>query len=122
MLSLEKGHFMIVPESLVGSTRSGTKIVAYLTKDRPHISEKTKHFSEADHFDAVCVFQCLVLRAFRQHGELSQEFDEMRTMEAFHMEQISDEYFAMEKQSLGLITSFHIRNYGESRLYHSLLK
>jgi hypothetical protein len=113
---------MIITESLVGFTRSGTKIFAYLTKDRPHLSKKTKHFSEADHFDAVCVFQCLVLRAFRQYGERSQEFDEMRTMEAFHMERISDESFALEKQSLGLITSVHIRNYGESRLHHPLLK
>ena len=56
-----------------------------------------------DHFDAACVFECLALRAFRQHGEVSPEFEEMRTMEGCHRKRMNDECFAKEKASVFMI-------------------
>ena len=111
---------MIVPNSLVGYTRSRKGIFAYTTKDLSYITEKTKQFSEADDFDAACVFECLAVKAYRQHGQDSSQLDAMSTMEACHRKRISDEFFAHEKQSLGLVTAFHVRNYGESRLHYLL--
>jgi hypothetical protein len=111
---------MIVVKRLAGYTRSRKWIYAYATKDQSYIETKTSKFNDSDHFDAVCAFECLILRAFRQHGESSPEFDDFSNMEAFHRNRLSGVFIEQEKKSLGLITSLHTRSYGENRLHHSL--
>ena len=113
---------MIVVERLVGYTRTRKWICSYTTKDPSYLEAKTKKYTDPDHFDAVCAFECLALKVFRQHGESSAEFEEMSTMEGFHRSRVSKEFFAQEKQSLGLITVFQIKNHGESRLLLVLQK
>ena len=109
---------MIIPERLLGFTRSGKPICAYMTKDLTYLLDKTKDFTSRDRFDAYCLFQFLALQAKRQCGEYSEELDGMIFIGACHMSRISVEFFEQEKKSLGLVTSIDIRNYGESLVHH----
>jgi len=91
-----------------------------MTADLNYIAAKTENFSEPDHFDAAAAFQFLTVRAFRQHGELSQQCHGMRFMEGYHSSRVSTDLMDQEKRSLRITTSIDISNYGESRLYHPL--
>ena len=113
---------MIITARYFGDTRSGRGIYAYGTKNLAYIRAQTKDLTARDHFDAVCLFQFLMVRALRQDGEDSAEFEIMFFMSYYHQSQISQEVIATQKALLSLVTSIDVSKFGESLVKHFLLK
>ena len=111
---------MIILNRHWGDTRSQKEVCSYDTDDMQFIEAQTKEYKIPDRFDAVCIFEFRALQSLRQYGEDSVEFERMHMMQQFHRSQMSDEQFANEMESLGLVTSIDIRNHGESLIKHFL--
>ena len=105
---------MIVPSRHLARSRTKKNICSYTTKDLEYIKTQTADFARADDFDAYCVFEYRVICAIREYGMFSEEARLMESMAVFHFNRINAELFAAEKESLSLVTSIDMRNYGES--------
>ena len=113
---------MIIPSRQLGNTRSGKNICFYETKEIEYIRGQTNIFDEHDHFDSFCLFQFLIIRAVRQYGEFSEEAEKMEFMSEFHRKSMNAEFVSKEKNSLAIVTSIDICNYGKSRVKHIFRK
>ena len=105
---------MIVPSRHWACSRTKKSICSYATKDLEYIKAQTADFTMPDDFDAYCVFEYRVIRAIREYGMFSEEARLMESMAFFHFNRMSAGFFAVEKESLSLVTSIDMRDYGES--------
>ena len=105
---------MAIPARYLADSRNKKRINAYSTKNLDYIKSQTLDHDDHDSFDSYCVFQREIIRAIRLYGEDSEEYIMMENMAAFHLEKMSLEFFAREKESLGLITSIDLIRHGES--------
>ena len=111
---------MTIPSRHLGDTRSGKKICTYDTKELNYIRSLTNQFGKSDHFDSFCLFQFMLLKAARQYGDFSAEYQKMEFMSIYHDGNMDEEFISKEKMLLSLITSIEVRNYGESLVKQSL--
>ena len=98
--------------SLVGYTSSNKPIYQYFAADIKHMSQDVADFSNEDYFDAIAVFEYLLLVYWRRFGELSKDYGDGRSMIAFYNNCISRDYREQRRVELGLLTSFDLSNYG----------
>ena len=101
---------------IVGYTRSGRTIFGFLPggpAEFPH--PEHVEFSASDHFDAYVVFELLVLRAKRKHGEGSSEHDMYGWHLQFHRNSFtSKSSFEEEKLRAGCRDAFDSSRLGRS--------
>ena len=98
--------------SLVGYTSSQKPIYQYQTGAIQHMSQDVTDFTNEDYFDAIAVFDFLVLVYWRIYGEFSQEYIDGRGMVFYHNDRISKDYWEQRRIELRLVTAFDLSNYG----------
>ena len=106
---------MKIPAQRYGETRSGQPICTYTTVDPEAVASIIADFSPADSFDAVALFQYLLLRELRLRGNGTEEYRRYTFHEACHARRLSRHDLAREKLVLSLVTSIAIVRYGKSR-------
>ena len=98
--------------SLVGYTSSQKPIYQYESDDINFMSQGVSDFTNEDFFDAIAVFDYLLLVYWRRFGEFSKDYISGRFMMFFHNSRISKEYQEQRRVELRLITAFDLSNYG----------
>ena len=109
---------MIITYRYIGDTRSGKKIFLYETKDEIYILQQIGNLDAHDRFDALCIFQYLVIRALRKHR--AEDADQLLLMVNFYRKLLTVEFIRSEMDLLLLPTAIHLVRYGKGLVKHFL--
>ena len=107
---------MVLVSRYLGDTRSCKKIKLFYQQDIGYIQRITRDFSFQDHFDAMALFEYLLVEAYRKATEDPLEYRRLHEMHHFHQGQTSPSFRDKEREKLGISTSIDFCNYGKSRL------
>jgi hypothetical protein len=98
--------------SLVGYTSSQKQFYQYEAGAIKQMSQDVTDFTNDDYFDAIAVFEYVLLVYWRRFGEFSKDYNCGRGMMAFLNDRISKEYWEQRRVELRLVTAFDLSNYG----------
>ncbi len=106
---------MKIPSQRFGKTRSGKDISTYSSGDPALVASLVNDFSPSDSFDAMALFQYLLIRARRRAGEDSDDFRRMALHEQCHSQRLTRRELESEMRVLSLVTSIDMVQYGKGR-------
>ena len=109
---------MKIPSQRFGNTRCGKDICTYSTEDAALVASLVNDFSPSDSFDAMALFQYLLMRARRRVGEDSDDFRCMALHELCHSQRLTRHELELEMRALSLVTSIDMVHYGKGRADH----
>lgn len=107
-----------IPSQIFGKTRSSKDICTYSSEDPALVASLVNDFSPSDSFDAMALFQYLLIRARRRVGEDSDDFRRMALHELCHSQRLTHQELELEMRVLLLVTSIDMVQYGKGRAHH----
>jgi hypothetical protein len=97
-----------IPTLKIGTTRSGSLVVIFVTDDKKTVEDLVRPLSEADHFDAWAIFERLSIRELRRSGYESAQFNQSQWYAKLHQEYLTDAFIEAEMTRSALKTSLDL--------------
>lgn len=99
---------MKIPALKIGTARSGSVIVIFVTDDKTYVEEQVRPLTEADHFDAWAIFERLSIPELRRSGYESDQFYQYQWYAKLHQEYLTDAFIEAEMTRSTLKTSLDL--------------